>query len=164
MEKQIAANNFKTWLLFGGLVLMFVIIGAVLIWLFQSWFLGLTIIGFGVGYLIYSYVSAVRKIIKFSGAVEAKKSTHRQLYLLVENMSITLGIAVPKIYVIESPALNAFAAGYKPNKAIVGVTSGLLQHLNKQELEGVIAHEMSHIVNRDTKSALWFSLCWLASL
>ena len=159
MEKQIASNKLKTWLLFGGLILVFALIGGVIIYVWQSWAVGLTVIIGGSVYVIYNYLTAVRKIVKFSGAQVAKKSTHRRLYLLVENMSISLGIAMPTVYVIDSPALNAFAAGYNPHKAIVGVTSGLLQHLDKQELEGVIAHEMSHIVNHDTKiSTLVFAI------
>ena len=153
MEKQIAINNRKTWLLITILVLLFLGVALIFVWLFESLFLGSIIVSAGLIYLFYTYKSAVRKIIKFSGAQPARKTTHRQLYLLVENMSIQLGIAMPEVYVIDTPSLNAFAAGYNPNKALIGVTSGLLEHLNKQELEGVIAHEMSHIVNHDTKIA-----------
>lgn len=153
MEKQIAANNRKTWLLVASMVLLFAAAGGLFAWIYDSYWLGGGVAAFGVAYMCYVYLSAVRKLIKFSGAVEVTKRTHRQAYLLVENMSITLGIPMPKLYVINSPALNAFAAGYTPDKALVGVTTGLLRHLNKQELEGVLAHEMSHIINRDTKIA-----------
>jgi len=71
------------------------------------------------------------------------------LYNIVENLSITAGLPMPKIYIMQEPAPNAFATGRDPKHAVICVTSGLLELLDKSELEGVIAHELSHVGNRD---------------
>jgi len=87
--------------------------------------------------------------ISAAGAKEADKTTYRDLHNIVENLSITAGLPKPKVYVINDPAPNAFATGRNPKNAAVAVTTGLMQTLEKAELEGVIAHELSHIGNRD---------------
>lgn len=87
-----------------------------------------------------------------SKAREVTPDLHPQLYNVVEEMKIAAGLpAIPKIYIIEDPAPNAFATGFKPEKSAVAVTTGLLQRMNRDELQGVIAHEMSHIMNRDVQ-------------
>lgn len=159
MEKQIAANNFKTWLLFAVLLVIFLAAGS-LTYLFTgdyvwSW---LTLI-IGVAYIAWTYSSASKQILKLSHATPANRKAHRRLYLSVQNMSIALGIKMPKVYIINDPALNAFAAGFNVDNSVIGVTSGLLEHLKRQELEGVLAHELGHIVNRDIRvSTMAFAL------
>ncbi len=86
-----------------------------------------------------------------SGAKAIEKRDNRELYNLVENLSIAAGLPTPKIYIIESAAMNAFATGRDPNHSAVAVTTGLMKKLEKKELEGVIAHELSHIGNFDTR-------------
>jgi heat shock protein HtpX len=86
-----------------------------------------------------------------SGAKEAQKPEHAYLINTVEGLSIAAGIPMPKVYVIEDTALNAFATGRDPKNSYVAVTSGLLKKLNRQELEGVLAHEISHIKNYDIR-------------
>ncbi len=86
-----------------------------------------------------------------SGAKIADKSTHRTLYTVVENLSIAAGLPMPKVYFVDDPALNAFATGRDPKHAAVATTTGLLEKLSKVELEGVIAHELSHVGNYDTR-------------
>ena len=98
---------------------------------------------------IVSYWYSDKVVIKLSGARPATREEFFDLYTIVENLSITAGLPTPKIYVVEDPAPNAFATGRDKNHAAVCVTSGLLAILNKTELEGVIAHELSHIGNRD---------------
>jgi heat shock protein HtpX len=88
-------------------------------------------------------------VLTLSGAVEAKHDDYTDLYHIVENLSITAGLPMPKIYIITDPSPNAFATGRNKEHAVVAVTTGLLKILNKTELEGVIAHELSHIGNRD---------------
>lgn len=97
----------------------------------------------------FSYWYSDKIILKMSGAKPIEKSVNPELYLLTENLSITAGIPLPKIYVINDPAPNAFATGRNKEKAVIAVTTGLLERLNRNELEGVIAHELSHIGNRD---------------
>jgi heat shock protein HtpX len=79
----------------------------------------------------------------------AKKEDHPELYRMVENLSLAAGLPMPKIYIIEEAAPNAFATGRDPKRGVVAVTRGLLQKLDRSELEGVIAHELAHIGNRD---------------
>lgn len=84
-----------------------------------------------------------------AGAVPIEEKDYPELFHIVENLSITAGLPLPKIYIIEENAPNAFATGRNAKHAVVAVTRGLLNRLNKSELEGVIAHELSHIGNRD---------------
>jgi heat shock protein HtpX len=98
---------------------------------------------------ILSYWFSDKIVLGLSGAHEIKKEENPELYNIVENLSITAGLPMPRVYVMEDPALNAFATGRDPKHAVVAATRGLLQRLNKTELEGVIAHELSHIGNRD---------------
>lgn len=98
-----------------------------------------------------SYYNSDKIVLSMSGAKLADKKTYRILYTTVENLSIGAGIPMPKVYVVEDPAPNAFATGRDPKHAAVAVTSGLLEKLEKIELEGVIGHELSHIGNYDTR-------------
>src|SRR4030043_327082 len=85
-----------------------------------------------------------------SGAKKISHDDHPRLYNIAEEMKIASGLeAMPSIYIIDDPAMNAFATGRDPKKASVTVTSGLLQKLNRDELQGVVGHEMAHIKNRD---------------
>jgi heat shock protein HtpX len=96
-------------------------------------------------------------LLSMSRAKKIKRDDHPRLYNIVEEMKIASGLEkMPNIYIIDDPALNAFATGRDPNRASVAITSGLLQKLNRDELQGVIAHEISHVKNRDV---LLMSLC-----
>lgn len=97
-----------------------------------------------------SYFAGSKILLAVSGAKEVTKDVHPQLYNVVEEMKIAAGVPYfPKIYIIDDPAPNAFATGVKPENSAIAVTSGLLATLNRYELQGVVAHEMSHIINRD---------------
>ena len=98
---------------------------------------------------VVSYWYSDKIVLKLAGAKEAKREEYFDLYTSVENLSIAAGLPMPKVYVVEDPAPNAFATGRNKNHAVVAATTGLLKILNKTELEGVIAHELSHIGNRD---------------
>ena len=104
---------------------------------------------FSVGMNILSYWHSDKIVLKMSGAQAAKTDTHRELWNIVENLSITAGLPMPKLYIINDSAPNAFATGRNKEHAAVAVTTGLLSILERTELEGVIAHELSHIGNRD---------------
>ena len=97
----------------------------------------------------FSYWYSDKIVVKLAGARSASRQEFFNLYTIVENLSITAGLPMPKIYVIDDSAPNAFATGRDEKHAVVAVTTGLLQLLDKTELEGVIAHELSHIGNRD---------------
>jgi len=100
---------------------------------------------------LWLYRASDRIVLGISEAREAKRQEHLELYRTVENISIAAGIPMPKVYIINDTAPNAFATGRDPAHASVAVTTGLLQKLSKLELEGVIAHEISHIRNFDTR-------------
>ena len=98
---------------------------------------------------VFSYWYSDKIVLKMSGARPASRDEHFELWTTVENLSITAGLPMPRVYIIEDRAPNAFATGRNPEHAVVAVTTGLLDMLTKTELEGVIGHELSHIGNRD---------------
>jgi len=143
-------NSRKTWFLMS----MFFVVVIGIAWAF-SYFLqnpSILYIGvlFSVGMNIYSYWHSDKLVIKMSGAVPATREEYFDLWNAVENLSITAGLPMPKLYVIHDDSPNAFATGRDKDHAAVAVTTGLLKILNRTELEGVMAHELSHIGNRDT--------------
>jgi len=146
---QIDSNIRRTWLLF--FLFLIIIIG--LGWFLSYYFKDQAILFIAVFISIFmsfiSYWYSDKIVLATAGA---KPITHEQapeLYHLVENLCITAGLPLPKIYIINDPSPNAFATGRDAKHAVLAVTSGLLQVLNKTELEGVISHELSHIGNRD---------------
>ncbi len=98
-----------------------------------------------------SYYNSDKIVLAMSGAKPADKTNYRKLYTTVENLSIATGVPMPKVYVIDDPAPNAFATGRDPKHAAVAATTGLLEKLKDVELEGVMAHELSHVKNYDTR-------------
>ncbi|MEZ4179951.1 MAG: M48 family metallopeptidase [Candidatus Doudnabacteria bacterium] len=106
---------------------------------------------FSFGSAFVSYFAADKIALSMSGAIPLTKEQAPELYRTVENLSMTAGLPMPRVYIINDAALNAFATGRNPQNAAVAVTSGLLQKLNQTELEGVIAHELSHVGNYDIR-------------
>jgi heat shock protein HtpX len=98
---------------------------------------------------IYAYWNSDKVAIRSAGAVPADENQYRELHRTVENLAITAGLPKPRVYIIEDPAPNAFATGRDAQHAAVAVTTGLLGMMDKTELEGVLAHELSHVGNRD---------------
>src|SRR3990167_8755216 len=146
---QQSKNVTKTWLLMTVFFVVVILFG----WFFSLYYKDPNILYFFVVFSIlmniFSYWFSDKIVIKLAGAKEAKREEYFDLYTTVENLAITAGLPKSKIYVIQDPAPNAFATGRDKNHAVVAVTTGLLQILEKNELEGVIAHELSHIGNRD---------------
>lgn len=102
-----------------------------------------------VGSSAFSYFYSDKMVLWSTGATPATKEQYFDFYTVAENVAIAAGLPMPKLYVLESPALNAFATGRNPKHAVVCATTGLLAHMSRAELEGVIAHEMSHVKNYD---------------
>lgn len=100
---------------------------------------------------LVSFYSGDKIVLSMSGAHEIKKIDNPELWNLVENLAITAGLPMPKVYIIQDPVPNAFATGRDPEHASVAVTTGLMERLDKNELQGVIAHEMSHVGNYDIR-------------
>ena len=150
LYQQADANIRKTWLLI-SLFLGFIL---ALGWLFSQMYGAPEILVFAVIFSsimsLASYWWSDKMILALHGAHPIEKRDNPELYRIVENLSITMGLPMPRLFMVPSGALNAFATGRDPEHGVVAVTSTLLQTLDKSELEGVLAHEMSHIGNRDT--------------
>jgi heat shock protein HtpX len=150
--EQVNSNRWKTWLLM--ILFTAFIVGVVYIFA-AAYGWGLGTVGFAlivagvINFIGYYFSSDLA--IATSGAHEVTKSEEPDLYRSVENMTIASGLPMPKVYVIEDPAPNAFATGRDPKHAAVVFTRGLLERLNHLELEGVVAHELSHVKNYDTR-------------
>ena len=151
LQQQIRANRWRTlWLLFLFAVLVGVL-GAVLGYAFQPSLL--VVVGVvGIVYGIFSWLSAGSIVAGATGAHPAERKQYPRLFHVVETVAIAAGLPQPPpVYVVDDPAPNAFAAGRSPDKAYVCVSTGLLNLMDERELEGVIAHELSHIRNRDVR-------------
>ncbi len=142
-------NVRKTWLLMTTFLVLIVLIGFAFSQYYGNPNILYIFFAFAVLMNIYSYWNSDKLAIKMSGAFPADENQYRELHNIVENLSITAGLPKPRVYIINDMAPNAFATGRDKNHAAVAVTTGLLQILNRSELEGVIAHELSHIGNRD---------------
>ncbi|MBU0647992.1 M48 family metallopeptidase [Patescibacteria group bacterium] len=152
MYKEIDRNIYTTWLILIVFFLLIVILGYLYGEVTDIGLFGLLIGLFvAVPSVLIGYYSADSLVLMMAGAKEIQKKDNPMLYNTVENLAITAGMPTPKIYIIEDQAMNAFATGRGPEHAVVAVTSGLLNRLEKIELEGVIAHELSHIKNYDTR-------------
>lgn len=137
------------------LVFIFIIIVIALGWLFSyiynSPVILIIAIVIAVVQSLVSYYSGDKIVLATSGAREIMKKDNKELWNIVENLAITSGLPMPKVYMISDPAPNAFATGRDPAHASVAVTTGLLEQLDKNEIAGVIAHEMSHVGNYDIR-------------
>lgn len=143
------ANIRKTWLLMTVFFVMIVAIGY-----FLNWYLGEPLIMYAAIFFalfmnVASYWWSDKLVVSMTGAKPANPQEHRELINVVENLSITAGLPMPKVYVVNDPAPNAFATGRNPENAVVAATTGLISILDRTELEGVMAHELSHVGNRD---------------
>ena len=151
MWEQISSNKMKSGFLVGFFIIFVVFLG----WLFGRttvWGPAAPILAAVIaGAAAWgSYYNSDRMVLAISRAKPAQKEDHPHLYHSVEGLAIAAGIPTPKLYIIDDTAPNAFATGRSPEHAAIAVTTGLLQKLNRVELEGVIGHEMSHIANYDT--------------
>jgi heat shock protein HtpX len=144
-----------------------VIIGFLLVWLLAGAIVGAIAYGsggaitgaiilllLGIGAAMFSYYLGSATVLAAAGAREADPRQFQQLYNIVQTLAIGDGLPVPKVYIIDDPSPNAFATGRDPNHSAVTVTTGLLGMMNREELEGVLAHEMSHVKNYDVRLLL----------
>lgn len=142
-------NIRKTWFLMTGFFLLVIAIGYFIAWYIQEPGVLLIAVLFSLVMNISAYWFSDKVALAATGAQEADSNEFRELHRLVENLSITAGLPKPRVYVIDDSAPNAFAAGRNPEHAVIAVTTGLLGRLERAELEGVLAHELAHIGNRD---------------
>jgi len=150
MYEQIASNKRRSVALIAGFVLLLGLVGVAINQLIGYGAVGVVIaFAIAAALAVGSYWKSDAIALAVSRARPADPQQYRRLYNLVEGLCIASGLPQPKIYIIEDPAPNAFATGRNPQHAAVAVTSGLLEKLNRVELEGVLAHELSHIKNYD---------------
>lgn len=149
LYQERSSNIWRTAFLMAGFLAVVIGIGYAVAWYYQSPALLYVAILFAIGMNFYSYWFSDRQVLSMTNARPALREEFFDFYTVAENMAITAGIPVPKLYVIEDPAPNAFATGRDEKHAVVCATTGLLAMLTRPEIEGVIAHEMSHIKNRD---------------
>lgn len=152
IHSQVSANQRGTWLL----LFLFVVVVAGVVELFTlvlggGHVAGIAALVLASLFVVIGYYSGSSMVLGISQAREVKHDENPDLYHVVENLCIGSGLPMPKVYIIEDTAPNAFATGRDPRHAAVAVTRGLLQRLDKLELEGVIAHELSHIKNYDVR-------------
>ncbi len=153
MYSQITSNKRKTWLLIiiacSIVMLLSVVFGAANgVDVYSSIIMGTV---FGSIYALISYYFSAKTALWSTGAKEIKKAQAPEIWNIVENLCIANGQPMPKVYIIDDPSPNAFATGRDPNHAAIAFTTGILSILNKQELEGVAAHELSHVKNYDIR-------------
>ncbi len=154
MYSAIAKNKRNTILI---IILFMVIIAALSLiptFIYGDWTISIITIVIAAAYAIFQYFMATRQTLALSGAHQIEKRDEPRLYRIVENLSITEGMPMPKVYIINDPAPNAFATGRDPEHAVVAATTGLLELMTDAELEGVMAHEMGHVKNYDIRVSL----------
>ena len=154
MYSAISKNKRNTVLIMAVFVALIGVIGIVVGYLNDSYGLSVTILVMAAIYALIQYFAASSLAMAMTGAKEIQKQDAPELWRTVENLAIASGVPMPKVYLINDPAPNAFATGRDPKHAIVGATTGLLEIMDKRELEAVMAHEMSHVQNYDIRVSM----------
>ena len=150
LENQIAANRRNTYLLVGAITLLLAALGAFLGTMLETPTAGILIaLVVAIVASVATYYGGGGLILSFSQARPIEKHDHPQLFNVVEEMSIAAGVPMPKVYLMDDESPNAFATGRDPDHAAVAITTGLVAKLDRDELQGVMAHEMAHVRNRD---------------
>lgn len=154
MYSEIAKNKMKSWVI----ILFFVLFVGLLGWLFGAYADSYALtFGVLVGALVYAlvmYFAGSKVALAVNGAKEIQKRDNPRLWRIVENLAISEGLPMPKVYIMQDPAPNAFATGRNPKHAAVCATTGILEIMDDTELEGVFAHEMGHVKNYDIRVSM----------
>jgi len=146
---QADKNTRLTWLYITGFLVFVILVGYVFAGAMDNSLILYIAVIFSIAMSFASYWWSDKIVLAMSGAKEITHEQGREIYHIVENLCITAGLPVPKIYIIQDSAMNAFATGRDPQHGVICLTTGIIDRLEKTELEGVIAHELSHIGNRD---------------
>ena len=159
MYKQIDENKRNTALIFLGFIILISFLGGGIAYVNNDPTIAIITTIVALIYAVVQYFFSTQLAIMMTGAKKANRRDHRRLYNIVENLTITAGMPMPEVYIINDPAPNAFATGRDPNHAIVAATTGLIDIMDDKELTAVMAHELSHVRNYDIRvSAIAFSL------
>ena len=151
---EISRNKWKSYFLLVIIFLVFVLFGYVISFAFDPGFFFIIMIFsiiFSLSYILITYYNSDKIAIASVRAKKASREHYKQYYDLVEGLTIASGIPMPKLYIMHSPNINAFASGRNPENAIICVTTGMLEKLDKKEIEGVLAHELGHVANFDIR-------------
>jgi len=151
---QISKNKWKSYFLLAIIFLVFVLFGYVISFAFDPGFFFIIMIFsiiFSLSYILITYYNSDKIAIASVRAKKASREHYKQYHDLVEGLAIASGIPKPKLYIMHSPNINAFASGRNPENAVICVTTGLLEKLDKKEIEGVLAHELGHVANFDIR-------------
>ncbi len=154
MYKQIAANKRNTVLIMVGFVLVIAALGWLFAYVFDDYMITVWVVGVALTYAVIQYFCSASLAVAMTGAKQIQKRDNPRLYNTVENLAITSGLPMPKVYIIDDAAPNAFATGRDPNHAVVAATTGLLDIMDNKELTAVMAHEMSHVKNYDIRVSM----------
>ncbi|MBM3272233.1 zinc metalloprotease HtpX [Candidatus Kaiserbacteria bacterium] len=142
-------NVLRTWVLMGSFLIGVIAIGFLASQYFGDSSILYVAVGFSLITNVFAYWFSDKVALASAGATPADEAEYRELHRIIENLAITAGLPKPRVYIIHDPAPNAFATGRDPKHAAVAVTTGLLGMMDRSELEGVLAHELSHVGNRD---------------
>ena len=165
MYKQIAQNKRKTVYIMILFVMFIAVIAGLFAYFMKDVWVAVWTILIAIVYAIIQYFAAGSIATTMAGAKEIEKKDNPRFYNIVENLSITTGLPMPKVYIIEDPAPNAFATGRDPKHAVVAATTGLIDIMDDKELTAVMAHEMSHVKNYDIRvSMIVFGLVCVVGL
>jgi len=151
---QISKNKRNSFFLMVIIFIVFVLFGYVISMAFEPGFFFIIMIFsiiFSLGYILISYYNSDKIAVASVGARKASRENHKEYYSLVEGLTIASGMPMPKLYTMKSGQINAFASGRDPQHAVVCVTEGALEKLDKRELEGVLAHELGHVASYDMR-------------
>lgn len=154
MYKAIAANKRNTVVIMLLFAVIFGAIGWVVAYFVGDMSIAFYAMIFAVFYALIQYFLAAKLAVSMTGAKKIEKVDNPRLYNIVENLSISTGLPMPEVYIIDDPAPNAFATGRDPKHAVVAATSGLLKIMDDNELNAVMAHEMSHVQNYDIRVSM----------
>lgn len=154
MYKQIAANKRNTVFIMIGFIAIITAIGAAFAYFFDDWWVTVWVLVVAIIYTLVQYFAASSLAVAMTGAHEIKKKDNPRLWNTVENLTIAAGLPMPKVYIINDPAPNAFATGRDPKHAVVAATTGLLDIMDNKELTAVMAHELSHVKNYDIRVSM----------
>src|SRR3954468_13947440 len=154
MYSAIAANKRNTVFIIAIFLVVIGGLGVLVALIYNSWAIAIVVFAIALAYAVFQYFVAGSEALALSGAREIQKADNPRLYRVVENLTITEGLPMPKVYIINDPAPNAFATGRDPKHAVVAATTGLLEIMDDSELEGVMAHEMGHVKNYDIRVSM----------
>ena len=154
MYSDISKNKQKSWLILASFIVVIGLLSYLASRMYDSPSLAISGLVFAVTYALISYFSGMRLSLAVNGAQEITKADNPRLWRIVENLSITDGLPMPRVFIMDDPAPNAFATGRDPNHAAVCATTGLLDIMTDTELQGVFAHELVHVKNFDIRVSM----------